>query len=378
VEFFFDVKKNIKPTILEDGRVDFRELNLVESVRKGQVLCRVIPPQPGKRGKSVTGLDIPAKDGKPAVLPKGKNVEISEDGTSLIASIDGQVDFNDGKVNVFATYEVAADVDNSTGNIYFVGNVLVRGNVLSGFTVEAGGSVEVWGVVEGAFIKAGGDIILRRGMQGLGKGRLVSSGNIIAKYIENSNVEASGDVKAEAIMHSNVSCGKRLQLSGRKGLLVGGTTKVGQEIEAKVIGSYMSTATDVEVGVDPALRNRHQELRKKIPEMESDIKKAEQAIVILKKIEDAGMLTPEKQTLLQKSLRTKIYYTNLLNEAREELSSIEIKLQQDLQGRIKCYNYIYPGTKIVIGSAIMYVRENLQYCMLYRDGADIRVAPLNG
>jgi len=77
------------------------------------------------------------------VLPKGKNVEISEDGQSLIAGIDGQVNYIDGKVSVFANYEVPADVDNSTGNISFVGNVIIRGNVLSGFTVEAGGSVEV-------------------------------------------------------------------------------------------------------------------------------------------------------------------------------------------------------------------------------------------
>jgi len=45
-------------------------------------------------------------DGKPAVLPKGKNVEISEDGQSLIAGIDGQVNYIDGKVSVFANYEV--------------------------------------------------------------------------------------------------------------------------------------------------------------------------------------------------------------------------------------------------------------------------------
>ena len=62
----------------------------------------------------------------------------------------------------FASYEVQADVDPTTGNIYFVGNVIIRGNVLSGFSVEAGGNVEVWGVVEGAVIKAGGDIISKK------------------------------------------------------------------------------------------------------------------------------------------------------------------------------------------------------------------------
>ncbi|NMA66110.1 MAG: DUF342 domain-containing protein, partial [Clostridiaceae bacterium] len=178
VEFHFNIKKDTKPTILADGSVDFRQLNIVENVRKGQKLCTLIPPEDGIPGKTVMGADVPAKPGKKASLPRGKNVEPDEEGRSLIASIDGQVVYNDEKINVFSIYEVHADVDNSTGNISFVGNIIIRGNVLSGFTVEAGGNVEVWGVVEGAVIKADGDIVLRRGMQGLGKGKLISGGDI--------------------------------------------------------------------------------------------------------------------------------------------------------------------------------------------------------
>lgn len=377
VEFFFNTDIDQKPTILEDGRVDFRELNLIEVVHKSHKLCTLIPPIPGTPGITVEGNFIPALDGKPAVLPRGKNVEISEDGQSLLASIDGQVNYSDGKVNVFATYEVAADVDNSTGNINFVGNVIIRGNVLSGFTVEAGGSVEVWGVVEGAVIKAGGDIILKRGMQGLGKGVLLSEGDIIARYIENSNIEAKGNIKSEAIMHSNVKCGNKLELSGKKGLLVGGSSKVGKEITAKVIGSHMATATDIEVGVDPTLRERYKSLRDEINNMENDIRKAEQAIAILKKLEAAGMLTDDKKEMLQKSVRTKVYYSHKINEAKEEIAVIEVKLQQDAFGRIRAYNFIYPGTKVAIGSSMMFIKENLQYCTLYREGADIRVGPID-
>jgi uncharacterized protein (DUF342 family) len=216
VEFSFDINRESRPTILEDGRVDFRELNLIQSAEKGQVLCTLIPPVPGVPGKTVYGTDLPALDGKPVPMPKGRNVVVSDDGATLLANISGQISYIDGKVSVFATYEVQADVDNSTGNINFIGNVSVRGNVLSGFVIEAGGNVEVLGVVEGAVIKAGGDIILRRGMQGMGKGVLVSGGDIIARYIENSNIEARNDIKAEAIMHSNVKCGNKLELSGRK------------------------------------------------------------------------------------------------------------------------------------------------------------------
>lgn len=377
VEFFFDIKKDGKPTIMEDGRVDFRELNLIESVSQGQKLCTLVPPTPGVMGKTVYGTDIHPSEGKPAVLPKGKNVSVSEDGLSVVSNLNGQVRFIDGKINVFSTYEVPADVDNSTGNISFVGNVSVRGNVLSGFSIDAGGNVEVWGVVEGAHIKAGGDIILRRGMQGMGKGTLTSNGDIIARYIEHSNVEARNNISAEAIMHSNVKCGNRLELSGKKGLLVGGTCKVGKEIIAKVIGSHMATVTDIEVGVDPSLRERYKALKEEQNTIESDLKKAEQAITILKKLEMVGALTPEKQEMLTKSVRTKVFFNTRIVEIKDEMAVIEAKLQQEAYGKIKCYNFIYPGTKVAIGSCMMYVRENLQYCTLYRDGADVRVGSVD-
>lgn len=377
VEYCFDIRRESRPTILEDGRVDFRELNLIESVLQGQTLCNLIAPTPGTPGKTVCGTDIPALSGKPAVLPKGRNVSLSEDGLSLVANISGQVNLQDGKINIYPLFEVTADVDNSTGNINFVGHVLIRGNVLSGFSVEAGGNVEVWGVVEGAFIKAGGDIILRRGMQGVSKGYLISGGDIIARYIENSNVEARNNIKSEAIMHSNIKCGNKLELTGKKGLLVGGTCKVGKEISAKVIGSHLATVTDIEVGVDPTVRERYKSVKEEIVNMESDIRKAEQAITILKKLEIAGALTPEKQEIMAKSVRTRVFYTNRLYELKEEMTHMEAKLQQESYGKIRCLDFIYPGTKVTIGSCMMYVRENLQYCTLYRDGADIRVGAID-
>ena len=377
IEFHFNVKKENKPTILEDGRVDFRELNLIESAMAGQRLCTLIPPVNGKPGKTVSGTDIPPLEGKPAALPKGRNVSVSPDGISIVSNIDGQVSYLDGKINVFSAYEVPANVDNSTGNINFVGNVTVRGNVQSGFVVEAGGNVEVWGVVEGAVIKAGGDIILRRGMQGMGKGVLISGGDIIARYIENSNVEAANNIKSEAIMHSNVKCGNMLELSGRKGLLVGGTCKVGKEISAKVIGSYMYTVTDLEVGVDPTVRERYKSAKDEIISIENDLRKAEQAITILKKLEMAGGLSPQKQEIMARSVRTRVYYSSKLIELNEEVAQLENRLQQDSYGKVRGYNFIYPGTKVAIGSCMMYVRENLQYCTLYRDGADIRVGGID-
>lgn len=373
VELKFEVRKDARPTINEDGTVNYRELNLIENVTRGKVLAVAISPTMGIPGKNVIGVQIKALDGKPALLPRGRNVEISSDGTLLLASIDGLVNYIDGKVSVFSIYEVQADVDNSTGNINFIGNVVVHGNVLSGFTIEAGGNVEVFGVVEGAIIKAGGNIVLRRGMQGTGKGMLMADGDIVARYIEHSNVCARGDIKAEAIMHSNVKCGNKMELLGKKGLLVGGTAKVGREIHAKVIGSPMATITDIEVGIDPGKRERYKVVKDELANAESDIMKSNQAIEILRKLDKVGKLPPEKVAILEKSIRTKEFYESKLVELREEMERLDEELEQESNGRILAQVVIYPGTRVAIGTSLLNVRENLQFCSLYRDGADIRV-----
>jgi uncharacterized protein (DUF342 family) len=378
IKLHFDTNKLYKPAISEDGRVDFRELNIVESVRNGQLLCTVIPPTKGDNGKRVTGEEIVARNGRPVSLPKGKNVELSEDKQYLISKIDGQVRYVDGKISVFPTYEVPGDVNNSTGNISFIGNVIVRGNVLSGFTVEAGGSVEIWGVVEGAFIKAEEDIILRRGMQGTGKGTLLSGGNIVAKYIENSNVEAEKDIEAEVIMHSNVKCGNKLILTGRKGLLVGGLCCVGNEISAKTIGSQMATSTEIEVGISPKIKKHFKELKDEIKVVEDNIKKSEQIINILSKLEKTGNLTEEKQKMLLKGIRTKVHYSTLLNKLNKELTDIEAKLQEGKAGRVHCSYRINNGTRITIGTSSINIKEDLDHCTIYLEGADIKVGPFLG
>lgn len=376
VNFLVDIHKDRKPTIQPDGTVNYKDMDLIENITAGQKLAELVPPVPGKPGKNIVGTVLKAIDGKPAVLPKGKNVIVSDDGQELYAAIDGQLLYADGKISVFSTHEVKANVDNSTGNIKFIGNVLVRGNVLSGFEIEAGGNIEVEGVVEGAILKAGGNIILRRGMHGNGKGVLKAGGDIVAKYIESSTVEARGNINAEAIMHCDLKCGNNLIIGGRKGLLVGGTARVGSYVELKYLGSQMSTVTVVEVGVDPELRERLKFLKADIIKMEESCTKANQAITLLNKMSKVAPLSPEKREILAKSTRSKFYYEKQIMEYKKEIAEIEELIQRGASGRIKVLSSVYPGVRVAIGNSMLYIKEEAQYCTLYSDGADIRIGPL--
>lgn len=375
IEYHFDVSNEKKIKIDKEGRIDFRDLSLIKNVLKGDKLVTLIPSTEGTTGKNVMGSDISTKAGKPLSLPKGKNVEISEDGLYLIASIDGEVKLLDGKVSVFALYEVPSNVDNSTGNIKFLGKVSVKGNVLTGFEIEAEGDVEVFGVVEGAKIVSKGNIILHRGIQGMNKGELYCEGDLIAKFMENCTVDIKGNIHSDAIMHSRVICGKKLEATGNKGLLVGGWFKVGDEIKAKVLGSPMATVTELEVGINPDLRTKYEKLKVEQKQTESNLQKTGQAVDLLTKISQKTDLPQAKKILLAKSVQLKTQLHKKMEQINSDIGDLENYFEDASRGKIKASHIVYPGCRIMIGSSMMYVKDSLKFVTFYRGDAEIKIGP---
>lgn len=369
--YHFDFKKEHKPVIKEDGTVDYRHLDLITNVKKGQALVSMIPATEGKPGMTVTGQTVAARSGKSIRLPKGKNVLVSENKLELTAAIDGKVDIIDGKIHVFAIYEVPHNVDNSTGNIDFIGNVIVRGNVLTGFEVKAGGYIEVWGVVEGARLISKGDVVLKQGMQGMEKGIIESEGNVVAKFIENGTVYAKGDIIVEAIMHSTVKCGGKINVAGRKGLIVGGLVQAGTEISAKTIGSPMSTVTNVEVGIDPQLRQEYTELVNQINLLEEQRKKAEQVLRLFEKMKDYSTKDPYKIEIKRKAIKAKLNYSAQMPKIKQRIYELEQIFNNVGKGAIHVMDTIYPGTKVTIGPSSLYIKEEMRYTTFKREQGEI-------
>ncbi|MGZ4032956.1 MAG: flagellar assembly protein A, partial [Tumebacillaceae bacterium] len=98
-----DNQEHNQPRLLEDGRVDYFNLGIVQTVLKDQVLATKQPATEGIQGVGVGGAALMAKNGRDIRLPQGKNTVVSEDGLRLLASTDGHLSYNprEGKVNVF-------------------------------------------------------------------------------------------------------------------------------------------------------------------------------------------------------------------------------------------------------------------------------------
>lgn len=374
IKFYFYKDKKILPSIRENGRADFKNLNLIENVNKGQLLAVKIPPEPGKEGKNIFGEPVESKDGRDINIPAGKNVEVSEDGLSCCASEDGQVLFVGNKINVFPVFEVQGDVGTSTGNIDFLGSVIVRGNVREGFKIRAEGDVEVYGAVEGAEIISNSNVILHKGIQGRNKGLINARGDIAVKYVENSQIIAGNNIiVGGAIMHSNVTAGDKVEVSGRKGLIVGGTVRAGDDIIAKIIGSSLATSTVLEVGVDPILKQNYLKEKEKKINIEIDYKRTKQAIDLLHKMDRANRLPASKKVTLNKLYNTLKHLEEQLKQIDNYVELMEKEILKIDKGRIKVLDKIYPGVKIIIGNSVMKVKDELENVILYKSDEQIKI-----
>ena len=361
-EILFDIAKDSKPIEKEDGTVDFYNLENVENVKEGQLLCNIIHPAEGKDGISVSRDIIPYIKGKPVHSLIGKNTKLSKDGTQVHATIDGQVDYKQGKINVFETLYINSDVDNSTGNIKVAGNVIINGTVLSGFIVEATGNIQISGGLSSVKLIAGGDIILRGGIIG---GNISCEGDLTSKFIENCNVFVKGDIKTDYVLNSNITCGKSLHAINSISKIVGGKYLVGENIHANIIGSNANVKTYLELGTDPSIIKRQIELTKDIPLLETKKHSLESLIYLLRQFETNNRLTIEKKRMLEDAVFSYNEITELIDNGKLELNQIIESIKSKGFGRVICKGIIHSGTTVKIGSAQATIKEAMFAKSLY-------------
>lgn len=365
VAYQFETSVNIRPKVLEDGSVDYRDLGLIQNVHKGQVLCKIKQPTLGSEGYSVTGRKISQRTGAPVPSVSGRNTELNKDQTMLLAAIDGHVSLNGAQVNVNDTFVVKENVDNSTGNIRFVGNVVVNGYVSEGFLVEAGGNIDVNRSVQGANIKAEGNITIRGGVVGMERSIIECKGNLSSTFLENCEVHVDGSIKAENLMNSFVTCGGTIELTGPRARLIGGKCIAGEDIIADVIGTPANIPTELVLGVDPKIIGRYRQVKEEMKQYEQQIVKLGQITTLLEKYEAAGALPPDKKALLESARGSVGEYQNHLNTLTQELGELTEKITASGKGRVVCKGVIYRGVKITIGIASCEMTDFMQNVMFY-------------
>jgi uncharacterized protein (DUF342 family) len=337
----------------KNGRVDFKELNLIQNVVEGQVLARKIPAQFGESGRTVTGKMLPAKDGADVRIEVGKNVHLSEDEASAIADINGQVVITAGKLNVEDIKTVQGDVNLKTGNILFLGTVVVKGNVDDGFSIKAAGNIEIMGTVGSCNLDAEGDINVHQGIAGKSSAKIISGKSVWSKFIENADVEA-GDlvVVSDGIINSHIIANRKIICKGKRASIVGGHCMAAEEIDAKALGSIAGGETILEVGYDPKSKKNLDRLEAESQALDKQLEDVNLNLGTLEALKKKTKLPEDKQE----------YYTELAAKKQElelkvkdiagQIEGINTYLGQlTYRGKISSSGTVFPGVRIVIKDA---------------------------
>lgn len=369
IEYCFDITTTKKPKMRSDGTTDHKEINYILKAKKNEILAKKILPTECKDGTTVTGKVVRGKAGKYVDFKKGKNVTVSSDGILLIASESGMIKFENEKISVIELLEINEDIGISTGNISFNGKIVVRGNVNTGYIINSDDDVEIYGIVEGSEINAK-NIIIHKGVHNNAK--LISEGNIRSKFMESCYAQAKGDIICDAIIHCQIDCLGKIIASEKKGLIMGGSLKVRQEVIAKIIGSQIGSTTRISVGIDEELLIELKNTTQLIEESKHYIKKINKAIEILqlKKRQDT-----QKEVILNKYLKTKEVYIKKIATLEGKVRELCTLIDALKNSKISC-NQIYPGTNIKINNSYYMVKNILNNVKLMKKNGEIVLSPL--
>lgn len=353
IQFLFETDRSKLNLEEKNGRVDYKELHLVQNVVEGQALARKIQAKQGVPGRTVTGKLLPSKNGKDIQLPLGKNVHASEDGLTVIADVNGEATYINSKVNVETVYTINGDVDLKSGNQFFLGTIVIMGNVEDGFSVKATGNIEVRGNVGKAEISAEGDIIVHQGITGKGAGVVTAGKNLWAKFVENAQIFAGDNViVTQSIINSEITAEKRIVCAGGKhAAIIGGHYRACEEINAKTIGSLTGGAeTILEVGSDPKSRARMDELDAKLKLLQRQLDELDKNIYTLNETKrQRKTLSDDKQAVLDELTHKHDEITSEAGSIKAEYDTLQAYLNNlKVRGKVSVSGRIYPGTKVII------------------------------
>lgn len=362
-EFFFNTEKP-KPEIRKDGTVDYRSMSLVQNVEEGQLLAVYHPAVQGTSGRDVTGAFEKANVYKELRPLTGKGISNADNPNEYYATKSGKVEYDgENKLSIVEVYEVQGGCDYANNALVdFNGDVIIHGNVEAGVTIRAGKSLTVEGVVESANITAGGDVCLKRGMQGAGKGTIVAGGDIFTEFIEYANVKAGGNVQSNVILNSRVNAGDRVTLTGKKGLIAGGNIHAMLGVSCQNVGNQSEIKTGIHVGVLPetmekriAVNEEYSKLNQELEEVVAGMAK------ILRVRQQTGELSEQLQNHLSvlKTRKDEVYQKCM--EAKKRSDDIESTVLKSREAKIRVSGNIFKGTVISIDDHQIVVNRDTSF-----------------
>lgn len=357
MEYRVRIASGEKVKVLEGGRVDYKEQDLISSVEEGQLIMVIFKAQEGvKDGSTVKGELLKAINGRDIEITVGNNIRVEDKGDSIhyYSLIGGQLFTGDNKLSVEPLMIINGNVGPETGNINFNGAVVIKGNVSDNYRVYAKKDVTITGNVGSAVIRSDENIIVQNGVIAKNKGLIYARGDVKVKFAENSNLQAGGSIYIyRAALNCKLTSGEKIISKKEKGQLIGGEIRATRGIEVKILGNESEHKTDVFVGSDFFLEGQLKELKQKIRKYQVGLQKL---MLLSDKINQIGVNPDDLSDKLRKvymdALKKKTLFKLTINDLIKKESEFNVKLEEIVDAEIKVYESLYRGVRIYFGKSI--------------------------
>lgn len=371
-EYFFRTSVTRSPKQLEDGSVDFKNVDWFEVVEKDQKLALYHEAEAGVSGYTVRGKELPSPKGKEKSRLTGEGFTVLGDGNTYVAALSGRVDLKGTQLSVTNVF-VFDEVTMATGDVNVDGNVYIKNNVGSGTTIRATGDIMVDGYIESATLDCGGNVIIKKGMNASdGRGVVNAGQNVTAKFFEKVRVQAKGDIRANSCMECQLHTDGQLIISG--GSLIGGTAYAAKGLSARNVGNRIGLKTVIEIGAGEENVDKMRELEKKIADVAKEIEVYQEAYDDMQQT-----YSPEARNSMDVYLKAE----DALYRKKEQLKQLKREKQQlgntdrgAMQASASITGNLYSGVEFRINRQ-KWTSRDYQYVRVKSSENGIEVSKLN-
>ena len=361
-EYFFE-SFDEPPKVKEDGSIDYRAQKELSAIKAGEKIALYHKAKPGKSGFTVSGREILSYVGHDLEPLKANFIHCEEDGVTYISEKGGYVTLQKGKLSIFEQLEIKGDVVYGKDNIKFNGTIHITGSVMKNAKVEADGDIIVDGYVEGARLKAGKNIIIRRGVNGNNVGIVEARGNIVAAFFENTNIVAGGNIEAGYLMNSMAYCRDSVKVAGKKPLICGGKVKASNSVTAGVVGNDSHARTEIEVGRLTDYGEQLLSINQRMKALDADMERIRDGMnAILGKVGALKGRTHPSYLKLEDALEQQKKQFAAL---REEQRKLDGKINGTSDNFIRVTDVVYENTLIKLNGSILLTDKdsrNVRFC----------------
>ena len=345
----------------EDGSIDFKERSFIHNIDAGVQIAHFIPETPAVDGLDIYDEVLEANYDEDPCYKIGNNLKVEADGINIKSAIKGILVNNNNTISVSNVIEIEK-VDLSTGNIEVDGSVIIKENVTPGFSIKTEGDIKVNGNIEDAKINCGGNLIVSGGIIGGPDSDMHINGKVYASFIRNANLISNGDVIANQIVNSDISCNNRVIVLEGKGVIIGGNVKALNGVWARSIGAISESKTTIIVGRDAEAYALFKNIQTTIKANREEISKFKTLLgsEYFKDPKAFIQRIPENKRETIKNILKKV--TNLVKEAteleekRKEMSEEFEKLSNS---SVTSMEGFFPGVTVYISNIRKYITNKI-------------------